>query len=126
MKYTIIYHCGHQTYDFICAPEECVPARLAEYACQLCHSCQIAREQRQFEGALQANPLVHNVTDQNGHFLTATRTRPDFCQITVYDAEQVSLEEYEIEISQVTTDLYRRDYHNLYWSTKHHTYKPFN
>ena len=57
---------------------------------------------------------------------TATRTRSGFCQITVNDAEQVPLREYEIEISQVTTDLYQRCYKNLYWSGKKYIYKPLN
>ena len=72
MKCSITYRCGHQKEDFVYASEEYIPARLAEYARQLCYSCQVTREQQQFEEAIQQAHEVYNVTDQNGHFLTAT------------------------------------------------------
>ena len=124
-KYLITYRCGHQKEDFIYASGEYVHARLAEYARQLCPSCQVAQEQQQFEEALQAKPVVYNQTDQNGHFLTATRTRPGFRRITVRDAGQALLREDESEIAQVTADLYQRYYKHLYRSAKQYIYKPF-
>lgn len=117
-KYTITYRCGHQRQDFIHTAEEYVPDILAEFARTLCSSCQLAREQQQFEEAIQQANRVYNITDQNGCLITVTLTRPGFCQITMQYDGDAPFYEKELEIAQVTPELHRQCCKDLYWSDK--------
>ena len=116
-KHIITYRCGHQKHDFIFASQERVPDELARYAKIFCCSCQIVKEQRQFEEAIAQANEVYNITDQNGCLITATRTHPGFCQITVcYEGNEAPYYKRELEISQVTAELHQRNHRDLYWS----------
>jgi hypothetical protein len=125
-KQTITYRCGYQKEEFIFASEEDMPQRLAELARTLCHFCQIAQEQKQFEEALQQAHEVYNVTDQNGCLITATCTRPGYCKIIRQHEGEAPFYVRELEIAQVTAELYQRGHKGLYWSKKRYTYKPLD
>ena len=118
VKYTITYRCGHQEQDFIYTDEKYIPQKLAEYALMLCHSCQIAREQQQFEEVIRQANRVYNLTYQNGCLITATWTRPGFCQISMQYEGEAPFYEEELLIIHVTAELYRRNCKDLYWSRK--------
>lgn len=116
-KRIITYQCGHQKYDFIFAAHERVPDELARYAKMLCCSCQVAKEQQQFEEVIAQADEVYNITDQNGLLIAATRTRPGFCRISVRaEGNGASSYEKEIEIAQVTVELHQRNHRDLYWA----------
>ena len=114
----VTYRCGHQEQVTISASVEHISQRIADYARLLCHSCQIAREQQQFEEVIQQANQAYNVTDQNGCLITARLSRPGFCQVTMQYEGEAPFYEEEIEIAQVTAELHRRDRKDLYWSDK--------